>query len=70
MDKHSLDDLVTNGLPRSNVSLLHALNSRKTLDKHNMSDGEDPIIEPCINEGVNFGFLIFQVSRKLVATTR
>lgn len=28
IDKHPLGDLVTNGLPRSNVSLLHALNSR------------------------------------------
>ena len=46
MDKHPLGDLVTNGLPRSNVSLLHALNSRTALDYHNMSDGKDPIVEP------------------------
>ena len=51
MDKHPLGDLVTNGLPRSNVSLLHALNSRTALDDHKMSDGKDPIVEPCINEG-------------------
>ena len=53
MDKHPLGDLVTNGLPRSNVSLLHALNSRTALDEHNMSNDKDPIVEPCINEGVN-----------------
>ena len=53
MDKHPLGDLVTNGLPRSNVSLLHALNSRIALDEHNMRDGKDPIFEPSINDEVN-----------------
>ena len=53
MDKHPLGDLVTNGLPRSNVLLLHALNSRIALDEHNMSDGKDPIVETCINDRVN-----------------
>ena len=53
MDKHPLGDLVTNGLPRSNVSLLHALNLRTALDEHNMRDGKDPIFEPCINDEVN-----------------
>ena len=53
MDKHPLGDLVTNGLPRSNVSLLHALNSRTALDNHNMSDGKDPIVELGTHQGVH-----------------
>ena len=53
IDKHPLGDLVTNGLPRSNVSLLHALNSREALDYHNMSDGKEPIARPSINAEAN-----------------
>ena len=68
MDKHPLGDLVTNGLPRSNVSLLHALNSRTALDDHNMCDGKNPIVEP-YKSGSEFGFLVLQAARKLVATT-
>ena len=49
LDKHPLGDLVTNGLPRSNISLLHALNSRESLDYHNMSEGREPIVGPSIN---------------------
>lgn len=44
MDRHPLGDQETSRLPRSNVSLLGALNSREALDYHNMSDGKDPII--------------------------
>lgn len=51
MDKHPLSDLVTNGLPRSNVSLLQVLNSGEALDYHNMSDGKEHIVETCINQG-------------------
>ena len=43
--RHPLGDLVTNGLPRSSIPLLHALNSRDALDYHNMSDGREPIID-------------------------
>ena len=39
IEKNSLSDLATNGHPRSNVSLLHALNSREALDYKNTSDG-------------------------------
>ena len=53
MDKHPLGDLATNGLPRSNVPLLHALNSRTALDNHNMSDGKDPIVELGTHQGVD-----------------
>ena len=54
MDKHPLGDLVsTNGLPRSNVLLLHSSDSRTLLDEHKMSDGKDPIVKPCIYDGVN-----------------
>ena len=41
--KHPFGDLVTTSLPRSNVSLLHALNSREALDYRNMSDHKEPI---------------------------
>ena len=66
MDKHSLSDLVTNGLPRSNVSLLHALNSRTALDNHNMCDGKDPIVEPCTDQGVNLDFSFCKLPKNLL----
>ena len=68
MDKHPLGDLVTNGLPRSNVSLLHALNSRTALDDHKMSDGKDPIVESCINEGdsVNLDSMFWKLPENLL----
>ena len=66
MDKHPLGDLLTNGLLRSNVSLLHALNSRIALDEHNMSDGKDPILEPCINERVDFVSSFCKLSKNLL----
>lgn len=53
MDKHPLGDLATNGLPRSNVSLLHALNRREALDYHNSSDGREPIVGLSINAEAN-----------------
>ena len=55
IDKHPLGDLVTNGLPRSNVSLLHALNSRDALDYHNLSDGKEPIMQPSENAEEELG---------------
>ena len=45
MDKHPLGDLQSSGLPRSDVSLLGALNSREALDYHNMSDGKETLIQ-------------------------
>ena len=45
MDKHPLGDLQSFGLPRSDVLLLGALNSREALDYHNMSDGKYPLIQ-------------------------
>ena len=44
IEKHPLGDLATNGLPRSNVSLLHALNSREALDYHYLSNGKEQIV--------------------------
>ena len=49
IDKHSFGDLVTNGLPRSNATLLDALSLRDALDYHNMCDGKDPILDECPN---------------------
>ena len=53
VDKHSFGDLVTNGLPRSNATLLDALNLRDALDYHNMCDGKDPILDECPNTESN-----------------
>ena len=55
IDKHPLGDLVTNGLPRSNVPILHALNSRDALDYHNLSDGKEPIMQPSKNAEEELG---------------
>ena len=43
LDKHPLGDLVSNMPSRSNVLLLHALNSREALDRHYISDGKELI---------------------------
>ena len=45
MDRHPLGDLQSSGLPRSDVLLLGALNSREALDYHNMSDGKEPLLQ-------------------------
>ena len=66
MDKHPLGDLVTNGLPRSNVSLLHALNSRTSLDNHNMCAGKDPFVEPCNNQGMNLDSSFCKLPKNLL----
>ena len=45
MDKHPLGDLQSSRLPRSDVLLLGAFNSREALHYHNMSDGKEPLIQ-------------------------
>ena len=65
MDKHPLGHLQSSRLPRSDILLLGALNSREALDYHNMSDFRDPIIGPSINVEANSNLQFCKLPRCL-----